>query len=85
MSAQNNRSPDFEGFCRDVLQSWPVGDIDGAELFDAALRNGLIVEIPGGYDPERHTDSECICPERGDPWYEYAFSFAERAKKGGAA
>ena len=65
--------PDWEGFCRDLLESWPVRDVDGSELFDAALRNGLIQEIPGGYDPDQHIDAEGICPEKGDPWYEYAF------------
>ena len=65
--------PDWEGFGRDLLESWPVRYVDGLELFDAALRNGLIREIPGGYDPEQHIDAESICPEPGDPWYEYAF------------
>lgn len=65
--------PNWEGFGRDLLESWPVRDVDGSELFDAALRNGLIQEIPGGYDPDRHIDAEGICPEKGDPWYEYAF------------
>ena len=65
--------PNWEGFCRDLLESWPVRDVDGSELFDAALRNGLIQEIPGGYDPDQHIDAEGICPEKGDPWYEYAF------------
>src|SRR5699024_10370267 len=27
----------------------------------------------GGYDPDQHFDAEGICPERGDPWYEYTF------------
>ena len=66
-------APDWEGFGRDLLESWPVRDVDGAELFDAALRNRLIREIPGGYDPEQHIDADGICPEPGDPWYEYAF------------
>lgn len=65
--------PNWEGFARDLMEHWPVRDVDGSELFDAALRNGLIQEIPGGYDPERHIDAEGICPEAGDPWYEYAF------------
>ena len=65
--------PDWEGFCRDLLEHWPVGDVGGAELFEAALRNNLLREIPGGYDPENHIDAEGICPERGDPWYEYNF------------
>ena len=69
--------PNWEGFGRDLLESWPVRDVDGSELFDAALRNGLIQEIPGGYDPEQHIDAEGICPEKGDPWYEYAFRAQE--------
>ena len=77
--------PDWEGFGRDLLESWPVRDVDGSELFDAALRNGLIQEVPGGYDPEQHIDAEGICPEAGDPWYEYAFEPAldPAARSGG--
>lgn len=73
MSGARADAPDWEGFGRDLLEGWPVGDVDGSELFDAALRNGLIREIPGGYDPDQHIDAEGICPEVGDPWYEYAF------------
>lgn len=67
-------APDWEGFARDLMQDWPVGDVDGFELFEAALRNGLLRKIPGGYDPEQHIDAEGICPKTGDPWYEYAFA-----------
>ena len=74
--AEIGGKPNWEGFGRDLLESWPVGDVDGADLFDAALRNGLIREVPGGYNPEQHIDAECICPEKGDPWYEYAFGAA---------
>ncbi|NOD65770.1 hypothetical protein [Ruegeria sp. HKCCD6109] len=70
----DRKGPDWEGFGRHLLEDWPVGDIDGADLFDAALKHGLIWEIPGGYDPDQHIDAEGIAPERGDPWYEYAFS-----------
>ena len=65
--------PDFEGFARGILEQWPTGDIDGWELFELSVNYGMIQEIPGGYDPEQHIDAECICPERGDPWYEYTF------------
>lgn len=72
-----NDAPNWEGFGRDLLESWPVRDVDASELFEAALRNGLIREIPGGYDPDQHIDAEGICPEPGDPWYEYAFPALE--------
>ena len=67
------KSPDWEGFGRDLLDDWPVRDIDGAELFEAALSNGLIREIAGGFDPDKHIDAEGLRPDAGDPWYEYAF------------
>lgn len=72
------KKPDWEGFGRDMVDEWPTGDIEGAYLFDAALRYGLIREIPGGYNPDEHIDAEGICPETGDPWYEYNFVTATR-------
>lgn len=66
-------APDWEGFGRAMMERWPTGDVDEAELFGLSLKYGLIAEVPGGYDPEQHIDAECICPEKGDPWYEYTF------------
>lgn len=66
-------APDFEGFARALLETWPTNDVEGSELFDLALRYGMIREVPGGYDPDEHIDAEGIAPERGDPWYEYTF------------
>lgn len=66
--------PDFEGFARAILERWPVDDIDGGELFDLSVSYKMIAEIPGGFDPESHLDSEGIGPEKGDPWYEYTFT-----------
>ena len=65
--------PDYEGFSRAMLTEWPTGDIDGAYLFECALQYGMIREVPGGYDPDNHMDTDGICPEPGDPWYEYTF------------
>lgn len=79
MTDTTHSAPDWEGFARDLLDEWPVRDVEGSELFDAALSNGLIREIPGGFDPDNHIDTECICPEAGDPWYEYAFPFKRRS------
>jgi len=69
----NDTSPDFDGFARAILEQWPTGDIDGCELFELCVSYGMVREIPGGYDPDQHIDAEGICPERGDPWYEYTF------------
>lgn len=65
--------PDFEGFAKAVLDDWPGGDLDGGLLFDLSVDYGMIREVPGGYDPEKHIDAECICPDEGDPWYEYTW------------
>lgn len=66
-------SPDWENFAKAVLDDWPTGDMDGNVLFDLALQYGMIKEVPGGFDPDRHIDADGICPEEGDPWYEYTF------------
>ncbi|WP_375553345.1 hypothetical protein [Roseovarius mucosus] len=73
MSEHATVKPDFEGFAKAILEDWPTGDIDGADLFQMSVSYGMIQEVPGGYDPEQHIDAEGISPERGDPWYEYTF------------
>ena len=44
--------PDWEGFGRALMENWPTGDVEGSELFDLSHKYRLIVEAPGGYDPE---------------------------------
>jgi hypothetical protein len=65
--------PDWENFAKAVLTEWPTGDLDGSLLFDLSLQYGMIQEVPGGYNSDDHIDADCICPEEGDPWYEYTF------------
>jgi hypothetical protein len=65
--------PDWENFAKAVLTDWPTGDLDGSVLFDLSLKYGMIQEVPGGYNSDHHIDADCICPEEGDPWYEYTF------------
>jgi hypothetical protein len=64
---------DWENFAKAILTEWPTGDLDGSVLFDLSLEYGMIQEIPGGYNSDHHIDAEGICPEEGDPWYEYTF------------
>ena len=67
-------APDWEDFGRAIMQyGWPTNDIDGSELFDLCLMYGLIRPIEGGFNPDEHIDAEGICPDAGDPWYEYAY------------
>jgi len=72
--------PDWEGFCRDILEEWPTRDVDGGELFDLCLKHHLIREVPGGFQEDQHMDADGICPEEGDPWYVYNFPHARRTK-----
>ena len=65
--------PDWKNFAKAVLTDWPTGDLDGSVLFDLSLQYGMIQEVPGGYNSDHHIDAEGICPEEGDPWYEYTF------------
>ena len=65
--------PDWENFAKAVMTDWPTGDLDGSVLFDLSLQYGMIQEVPGGYNSDHHIDADCICPEEGDPWYEYTF------------
>jgi len=64
---------DWENFAKAILEDWPTGDLEGSVLFDLALQYGMIQEVPGGYNSDLHIDADGICPEDGDPWYEYTF------------
>jgi hypothetical protein len=73
MTDTTHEAPDWENFAKAVLTDWPTGDLDGSALFDLSLQYGMIQEVPGGYNSDHHIDADCICPEEGDPWYEYTF------------
>lgn len=32
----------LRAFAQDVMQAWPIGDVDGGELQDYAIKHGLI-------------------------------------------
>lgn len=56
-------------FGRWVLQhSFEGLSIDGGDAQREALRRGLLVEVPGGYDPEKHGEQDA---EPGEVWYEF--------------
>lgn len=71
--ADLDRLQKWEAFGQAITNGWPATDVDGFEMFEAALESGLVVEIPGGYNPEHHIDEYGISPEPGDPWYRWAF------------
>jgi len=48
---------------------WPdCNDIDGAEIQELGIKSGVMQEVPGGYDPEKHGES-VYDAEPGDTWY----------------
>lgn len=54
-----------------VMEGWPeLGDIDGFGLQDMAEAAGVLVAVPGGFDPEHHEDTIGVDVEPGDPWFE---------------
>lgn len=58
---------------------------DDELCFHEAQRLGLIVPVPGGYDPERHgEDAGDGLYEKGDPYWMLAWQLEEEAR-GGAA
>lgn len=64
-----NPEPNYEGFSRAIMKNWQEhGDIDASEKFDFAVKYNLLIEIPGGFNPEIHQDFYGAA-EPGDPWF----------------
>lgn len=60
---------DWEGFGRAIMEEWQEHfDVDAGDKFELAVKFGVLVKIPGGFDPEQHCDENGDA-ERGDPWY----------------
>jgi hypothetical protein len=59
----------FADFGDRMLESWEQHyDVDASDRFDWAKASGVILPVPGGYDPEQHTD-EFGASEPGDDWF----------------
>lgn len=66
--------PDWEAFGKAVIGEWPgLYDLEASEVFDLAKQHGLVVEIDGGFDPDRHDDFHGVGLEKGDPFYRFNF------------
>jgi hypothetical protein len=52
-----------------VMEGWPdgFGDIDGFQMQDMAEASGVLVAVPGGFNPEEHDDNGESEP--GDPYF----------------
>lgn len=56
-------------FARLILNAyWPdCSDIDGADVQAMGILSGIMVEVPGGYDPALHGESDFAAA--GDSWF----------------
>lgn len=73
--------PDWEGFSRAIMdQHFLFDDLEGDVRHKLALKFNLIVQIDGGFDPENqdHRDGDEYGAEKGDAWFKYNFSTAEK-------
>lgn len=62
----------WEAFGRAIMAEWQAHcDVDALERFELALKHGVLVEIEGGFDPEKHVAEYCDAT-KGDPWYQLA-------------
>lgn len=49
----------LHGFVREIMENWPLGDVDGMELQDLAAKYGLIkMRDP---PPDKPCHEECTC------------------------
>lgn len=57
-------------FAKMILDAyWPgCYEIEGADIQSFGVKSGVMVEVPGGYNPEVHGESEYDA-EVGDTWY----------------
>ncbi len=70
--------PDWEGFGRAIMANHFEGcDLDMMERQEIALKFGVIVPIPGGFDPEEHGLDDEYGSEPGDPWFALNFESKE--------
>ncbi len=73
--------PDWEGFGRAVMASWPDGDLDGYELQELAAKHNVLSEVEGGYNPEIHGTDHWFDPVIGDPWFVKNFAARDTGKR----
>jgi hypothetical protein len=71
--------PDWEGFGRAIMESWPYADVEGGELQDTAEYFGLLRREPGGYDPEKHGEDFADICEPGDEFFVPTYPVNRRA------
>jgi hypothetical protein len=66
--------PDYQGFAAEIMKEWyEHWDVESSVLIGTAVKYGLIVPIPGGFNSEVHTPDDSY-PEPGDTWYKSNFT-----------
>ena len=54
----------LRGFAREIMENWPLGDVEGDKLEALALKYGLIK--PKDPPPDKPCCDECTCRENFD-------------------
>ncbi len=53
----------LRAFAQAIMESWPQGDVDGADLQDAAIEHGLLTPVNVAAPCN---DESCMCAEVGN-------------------
>lgn len=63
-------APDYKSFAKWAIigGSFAGLSLDGGDIQEAAVKFGIIKEVP--YDPDFHGDNDCDV-QPGDPWFEF--------------
>lgn len=58
----------FADFGERMMDEWQENfDVDACDRFDWAKSCGVLVAVPGGFDPEKHSPGD-FDPDPGDDW-----------------
>ena len=83
--ARDDERRRLTAFARWIIQEmcFEGGRTDGGEVRDKAVELGLLVEIEGGWDPEKHDTEHWSSDymEPGDPYFELADCLKAAASK----
>lgn len=68
-------------FTKHVMgEVWEYAEINGCDVQDEAVRLGILVRAEGGYDPDKHGESDFSEP--GDEFFVWSSWFKALAKGG---
>lgn len=68
--SDTRKQPHWEAFGKAIMEYWPESlEVDCFQIQELAEKHNIILPVKGGYDPEKHGESE-YGEEPGDPYFE---------------